>query len=174
MFHSSLILQRRQETALREKEIEAAEAEQEGLVAETPEDFERLILTEGNSAAVWIRYMAYYLKMKDVPRARAVADRGVRRISTKEDQERINLWIAFLNLEAKFGTEVTFENTVTRALQYNDPKKILFQLTCLHQMHGNFERSIQGCKNCIAKYPESKKVKIIINFNILSLSISLE
>lgn len=40
--------------ALREKEIDAAEQD-DGLVAETPEDFERLILTEGDSAAVWIR-----------------------------------------------------------------------------------------------------------------------
>lgn len=104
------------------------------------------------------RYMAYYLRMKDPEKARGVADRGVRRISTKEDQERLNLWIAFLNFEAEFGTSQTLENTIKRALLYNDPKKVLMQLTYLHQKRREFELCIEACRTCVRKYPESKKV----------------
>lgn len=141
---------------MRKKEQD--EAEQDGLMAETPDDYERLLLTEGNSSAVWIRYMAYYLKTKEVDKARAVAQRGLKTISSHEDKEKFNLWVSLLNLEAEYGSGDTLQSTIENAVKYNDEKKVRMQLTFLYQQRGKFDKLIEACKNCCKKYPESKKV----------------
>lgn len=88
-----------------EREIQAKE---EMLAAnpdspETAEDFERMILGEPNSSAIWIRYMAFRLSLAQIDKARAVAERALETIDLTKELERVNLWMAYVNLEANFG-----------------------------------------------------------------------
>ncbi|CAE8607009.1 unnamed protein product, partial [Polarella glacialis] len=57
-----------------EKDLQQREAENaDGQWADDPkstEDFERLLLTQGDTSIVWIRYMAFHLKMSDLVKAR--------------------------------------------------------------------------------------------------------
>lgn len=149
---------RREELAIRTKEVEDANVD--GLKAETALDFERLIVTEPDASGVWIRYIAYYLKLKDLEKAREIANRALERITAQDENERLNVWLAYLNLEAAFGTRETLDHVVRRALQYNDPKRIYWQMTFIHQRQNKVDECIAACKKCVEKYPESKKMWI--------------
>merc|ERR1712232_1290552 len=80
------------------------------------EDFERLLLTQGDTSIVWIRYMAFHLKMSDLERARQVAERAVKHIGFSEAKERFNVWVAYMNLECTFGSDQTAEAIFKRAV----------------------------------------------------------
>lgn len=46
----------------------------------------------------------------------------------REEQEKLNVWVALMNLENLYGTEESLVKVFQRALQQNEPKKIFFQL----------------------------------------------
>ena len=52
-----------------------------GRVPESADDFDRLLLTNPNSSALWVQYMAFYLHTAEVDRARGVAERALKTIS---------------------------------------------------------------------------------------------
>ena len=68
--------------------------------------------------------------------ARRIAERAVKSVSISNEEDKFNLWIAFMNLENNFGTQQTLEryalilfilslnSVVKRALEVNDRKKI--------------------------------------------------
>jgi rRNA biogenesis protein RRP5 len=47
--------------------------------------------------------MAFMLENLDAEAARRVAERAVQRVSMTAEDEKLNLWIAYMNLESKFG-----------------------------------------------------------------------
>nr|CEL76599.1 TPA: Ribosomal protein S1-like protein,putative [Toxoplasma gondii VEG] len=133
----------------------------------SPEDFERLVLVNGNSAAVWIRqvdiagkcmraYMAYYLKLNELQLARQIAERAVQHINYREEQERSSVWIAYLNLECVYGDRV--DDVFRRAIQYNDSKKIHYQMTFIYEKARQLDKARQMCEKCCEKFPESQKM----------------
>ncbi|PHJ22694.1 pre-rrna processing protein [Cystoisospora suis] len=122
----------------------------------SPADFERLLLVNGNSAAVWISYMAFYLKQNELNMAREIAERAVSHINYREEQERCSAWIAYLNLECVYGNRV--EDVFKRAVQYNDAKKIYYQMTFIYEKANQLEEARQMCEKCCDKYPESQKM----------------
>ncbi|PFH35246.1 hypothetical protein BESB_061330 [Besnoitia besnoiti] len=122
----------------------------------SPEDFERLVLVNGNSAAVWISYVAYYLKLNELQMARQVAERAVQHINHREEQERSSVWIAYLNLECVYGDRV--DDVFKRAIQYNDSKKIHYQMTFIYEKAHQLDKARQMCEKCCEKFPASQKI----------------
>jgi rRNA biogenesis protein RRP5 len=49
--------------------------------AQSAEDFERQVMSNPNSAFIWIQYIAYYLQLTEVDKAREVAVRALRSIA---------------------------------------------------------------------------------------------
>lgn len=91
-----------------EKEIRAKEAEmrsKDGAKPKTINDFERLLIADQDQSYIWIQYMAFMLEKLDVEAARRVAERAVKSVSITAETDKLNLWIAYMNLENKFGTE---------------------------------------------------------------------
>ncbi|PXF41293.1 rRNA biogenesis protein RRP5 [Gracilariopsis chorda] len=70
---------------------------------ETVEDYERLLMGYPNNSVLWIRYMAFCLGLSQIDKARSVAERALESISLELEDERVNLWCAYVNLEAEFG-----------------------------------------------------------------------
>ncbi|KAA0178430.1 hypothetical protein FNF27_00279 [Cafeteria roenbergensis] len=96
----------------------------DGTAAPTSEaDFERLLAGSPNSSVLWIRFMAFFLGTGDVDRARATGEKALTQIHFRDEQERLNLWVALLNLEATYGTPETLGATFARASRANDPLK---------------------------------------------------
>ncbi len=44
--------------------------------------------------------------------ARRIAERAVKSVSISNEEDKFNLWIAFMNLENNFGTQQTLERYV--------------------------------------------------------------
>ena len=108
----------------------------------TPEsnaDFERLLLGSPNSSYLWIQYMSFQIQLSEIEKAREVAQRAFKTINFREEQERLNVWIALLNLENIYGTEQTIEDTFKDAVRRNDAKKVYLGLATIFEQSEKFD-----------------------------------
>ncbi|XP_026479481.1 protein RRP5 homolog [Ctenocephalides felis] len=115
---------RNDEKKIRENELKFAESYEN---PQSADHFDRLLLANPNDSKTWINYMAYHLQGTEIEKARAVARKAFSNISFREEQEKLNVWIALLNLENHFGTKETFNETLQEALQTNDAYSIHMQ-----------------------------------------------
>ncbi|XP_004518040.1 protein RRP5 homolog [Ceratitis capitata] len=118
-------LQREEETRLRE--IEAKYADPNHL-PESVDQFDRLVLSEPSNSKNWINYMVYHLQSAEIDKARAVARRAIKAISYREDNEQLNIWVALLNLELRYGNKEAFDETLKEAITLNDPLKVYLRV----------------------------------------------
>ena len=108
----------------------------------TPEsnaDFERLLLGSPNSSYLWIQYMSFQVQLSEVEKAREVAQRAFETINFREDQERLNVWIALLNLENIYGTEQRIQETFKDAVLRNDAKTVYLGLATIFERSEKFD-----------------------------------
>ncbi|KAJ1814570.1 rRNA biogenesis protein rrp5 [Coemansia sp. RSA 2598] len=127
----------------------------------TATDFERLIVGSPNSSFVWLQFMAYYLSQSEVEQARAVAERALKSISPREEQEKMNVWVALLNLEHRFGTKDTLEAVLKRAVQFMNPKHVYLQMAKIHERGDQFSEAESMHKTAVSKFPGSCKVWVL-------------
>ena len=74
------------------------------------DDYERLVVSNTDQSYVWIQYMAFMLVNLGPDAARRVAERAVKGVSISNEDDKFNLWVAFMNLENSFGTQQTLES----------------------------------------------------------------
>ena len=110
-----------QETSRRETALADGTADEN---PETAGDFERLLAGEPNNSELWIRYMAFHLSLADIPSARKVAEKALKRIEFRQEKEKLNVWSALLTLEHKFGNDETFKDVIDKACKQNNPKQV--------------------------------------------------
>ncbi|KAL9265746.1 rRNA biogenesis protein RRP5-like protein [Drosera capensis] len=129
----------------REREIRAAEERLlEGDIPRTSDEFEKLIRSSPNNSFVWIKYMSFKLDSADVEGARSVAERALEAINMTHEAEKLNVWVAYLNLENEFGNprEEAVKGIFRRALQFCDPMKIHMELLGLYER--TFQNELAG------------------------------
>ena len=90
----------------------------------TPDQFERALMKDKNSSFTWIKFMAFHLETAETEKARAVAKKAIASINFREEGELLNVWIALLNLEIRYGSNETYAETLREAVQRNDPFKV--------------------------------------------------
>jgi rRNA biogenesis protein RRP5 len=100
---------------------------------ESNTDFERLLLGSPNSSYLWIQYMSFQLPLSEVDKAREIARRAIKTINFREEQERLNVWIALLNLENVYGTNETLEAVFKEATKANDSKPVHLRLASIFE-----------------------------------------
>jgi len=96
-------------------------------------DFERLLLGSPNSSYLWIQYMSFQLPLSEVDKAREIARRAIKTINFREERERLNVWIALLNLENIYGTDETLDAVFKEAARANDSKTVHLRLTSIFE-----------------------------------------
>lgn len=114
------------------------------LHTKTPEsnaDFERLLLGSPNSSYLWIQYMSFQVQLSEIEKAREVAQRAFKTINFREEQERLNIWVALLNLENIYGTDQTVEQTFKDAVRRNDAKTVHLGLATILERSEKFDVS---------------------------------
>jgi len=121
------------ETRRLEERLASGEAERN---PETEDEFERLVAGGPNDSLRWIRYMAWQLSNTEVAKARAVAERALETISYREEQEKLNVWTALMNLEAQYGDTTSLGKVFARAQAAADPKAVHFALLGVYQRAG--------------------------------------
>lgn len=104
-------------------------------------DYERLLLGEPDSSLLWLKYMAFQLELGEVEKAREIAERALRTITIGQDTEKLNVWVALLNLENTYGDDDSLEELFKRACQYNDAQEIYERMTSIYIQSGKNEVS---------------------------------
>lgn len=107
-------------------------------------DYERLLLGEPDSSLLWLRYMAFQLELGEVEKAREIAERALRTITIGQDSEKLNVWVALLNLENTYGDDDGLEELFKRACQYNDAQEIYERTISIYIQSGKNEVKSYG------------------------------
>eukprot|EP00180_Rhodochaete_pulchella_P003854 Plantae.Rhodophyta-Rhodochaete_pulchella.ctg7019.p1 GENE.Plantae.Rhodophyta-Rhodochaete_pulchella.ctg7019~~Plantae.Rhodophyta-Rhodochaete_pulchella.ctg7019.p1 ORF type:complete len:852 (-),score=174.86 Plantae.Rhodophyta-Rhodochaete_pulchella.ctg7019:174-2729(-) len=147
-----------------EQERETQERERSVLDAlgnpQTDEDFERALMGSPNNSMLWIRYMALCLSLSQVSRAREVAERALKTVSVVRGGEKMNIWLAFINLEAFYGeTKDSAMQLLRRASQnVNDKHLYLKVFDSLHKTKPELAEDVY--RLALKKHKSSKKVWI--------------
>jgi rRNA biogenesis protein RRP5 len=100
-------------------------------VPESTADFERNLLASPNSSYLWIQYMSFQLQLAEVEKAREIGKRALQTISIREEQEKLNVWIALMNLENTYGSDESLEALFKDAARHNDSKTVHLRLASI-------------------------------------------
>ncbi|KAI8646880.1 hypothetical protein BD408DRAFT_428276 [Parasitella parasitica] len=117
----------------KKKEVEDLTAQLNINAPQTASDFERLLVGSPNSSYLWINFMAHQLQLSEIAKARDIGERALKTINFREEQEKMNVWVALLNLENNFGTDEALQQVFKRALVYCEPLKVYLQLVKIYE-----------------------------------------
>ncbi|RUS80904.1 hypothetical protein EGW08_011340 [Elysia chlorotica] len=121
-------------------------------------DFEKLALQSPNSSVVWLRFMAFHIELGEVEKARAVAEKALDTISFREEQEKKNVWLAYLNMETTYGDISDVKKLLERAVTYNDPLEIYLKMCEIYVSANKTEDAEQLYIVMTRKYKREKSV----------------
>ncbi|XP_056385651.1 protein RRP5 homolog isoform X2 [Hyla sarda] len=122
------------------------------------QEFERLVISSPNIAANWVQYMDLHLQASELEQARAVAERALQTIYFREEQEKLTIWVAMLNMENTFGTEETLQKVFERAIQYNDPLKAFQNLVDIYIKSEKFKEAEELFNTMVKRFRQEKSV----------------
>ncbi|CAM4595886.1 protein RRP5 homolog isoform X2 [Caretta caretta] len=125
---------------------------------QTADDFDRLVLSNPSSSILWLQYMAFHLQATEMEKARAVAERALKTISFREEQEKLNVWVALLNLENMYGTEETLMKVFERAVQYNEPLKVFQHLADIYASSEKYQQADDLYNTILKRFRQEKSV----------------
>uniref|UniRef100_A0A8C5RPM7 Programmed cell death 11 n=1 Tax=Laticauda laticaudata TaxID=8630 RepID=A0A8C5RPM7_LATLA len=127
---------------------------------QTADDFDRLVLGSPDSSILWLQFMAFHLQATEIEKARAVAERALKTISFREEQEKLNVWVALLNLENMYGTEERLMKVFERAVQYNEPLKVFQQLADIYSASEKYKEADDLYNTMLKRFRQEKCVWI--------------
>ena len=111
---------------------------------ESVTDFERALLASPNSSFLWIQYMSFQLQLHEIDKARLTGRQALGKIGFREEEEKLNVWMALINLELGFGTEDSAQKVFEEAAEYNDTRTIHLRYADALQEAGKEEVKITG------------------------------
>uniref|UniRef100_A0ABI7VYI6 S1 motif domain-containing protein n=1 Tax=Felis catus TaxID=9685 RepID=A0ABI7VYI6_FELCA len=160
-----------QKSSKKERMLEKQKAEKElsrieealmdpGRQPESADDFDRLLLSSPNSSILWLQYMAFHLQATEIEKARAVAERALKTISFREEQEKLNVWVALLNLENMYGSPESLTKVFERAVQYNEPLKVFLHLADIYTKSEKFQEAGELYNRMLKRFRQEKSVWI--------------
>ncbi|WVW86696.1 hypothetical protein I302_108750 [Kwoniella bestiolae CBS 10118] len=91
---------------------------------ESISEFERALLASPNSSYLWIQYMSFHLQLHEIEKARKIGRMALEKINYREEDEKLNIWMALINLELSFGTTQSTDAVFKEASQYNDSRSV--------------------------------------------------
>jgi len=72
------------------------------------------------------------VSLTEIEKARKIGERALKSISFRAPQEKLNVWVALLNLENMYGSAKSMADTFARATQYNDPLTIFMEVAKIY------------------------------------------
>lgn len=143
----------------KKKEIEQdLTADMHSKLPESNADFERLLLGSPNSSYLWVQYMSFLLQLSEIDKARETGRRAIQTISFREEEERLNVWIALLNVENVYGTDESLEAVFKDAARHNDSKTVYLRLAAILDQSEKHEKAEDQYKRTCKKFGHSSKV----------------
>lgn len=153
--------ERREQEREKEREIrQREEALASNQIPNSIDGFDRLVLSSPDSSLVWLQYMAYHLQATEIDKARAVARRAIKTINFREENEALNVWNAWLNLESRFGTFESLNDVFREAVRANDALKIYTHMLTVHTDVGRQIELEKLIRSMIGKFKQKPQVWI--------------
>ena len=106
---------------------------------ESTSDFERVLLGSPNSSYLWIQYMSFQLQVAEIEKAREIAKRALDTINFREEKEKLNVWVALLNLENVYGSDESLETAFKDAARHCESKTVHLRLASILEQSGKHE-----------------------------------
>lgn len=138
--------------ALREKALASNDE-----VPQSADDYERLVAVSPQSSFLWIQYMAFHVSLTEVAMARDVAIRATSAVSFRDEKEKLNVWVAYMNLEHDFGDEASFLRVFNSALKVNHQKRVYLHLVDLYARAQEADDVEQTLTTMQKKFRKSKQ-----------------
>lgn len=91
----------------------------------------------------------------------------------REEQERLNVWVSYLNLEIMYGTPAQLQKVLERAVQQNEPLKVYQQLVNIYVRSGKLEVGwslIQSIHQHLASTLLACRFFLHMQYSVLNLS----
>ncbi|EDL42026.1 programmed cell death protein 11 [Mus musculus] len=145
---------------LREESSDSEDEQPHQAKPESADDFDRLVLSSPNSSILWLQYMAFHLQATEIEKARAVAERALKTISFREEQEKLNVWVALLNLENMYGSQESLTKVFERAVQYNEPLKVFLHLADIYTKSEKYKEAGELYNRMLKRFRQEKAVWI--------------
>ncbi|CCW59833.1 unnamed protein product [Phytomonas sp. EM1] len=136
-----------------EEAIDAYERGMDQATPSSPEEFQRLLLANPNSSYLWTQYMAYYVGLQKYEEARQIAEKALSTIGVREQDERLNVWVAYLNLENLYGTAESLALIFKRAIQRQlNPFVLHERLADIYAASNKPNQLLALCRNMTSKF----------------------
>lgn len=134
-----------------------------------------------NSSYIWIQFAAFKYQKDGIEKARMILERALRTITFRNEDEKLNLWTAYINLEYNFGTEDSLMKLFDRAKSTNNPKSVFIKLLDLYKRDQKWDLVEELSKAMIKKHKNSSKawvrhlednIDIMKNKNVPNIDVS--
>jgi len=109
-------------------------------------DFEKMILRDPNNCKTWIQYISFMQQSEGLTSSRKTAERGLRIINFRDDDSKLNVWKAFINIEFYFGNDSSCSDLFKRGLAANDPFAMIKHMIFLYKSKNDWEMSEEFVK----------------------------
>lgn len=129
---------------------------------ESVSDFERLLVGNPSSSILWMNYMSFQLQLGEIDKAREIGERALKTINYREEQEKMNIWIAMLNLENTFGSDESLDEVFKRAAQYMDSLVMHQKLVGIFIMSEKYDKATELLKTMSKKF--GKHVSVWVQY----------
>lgn len=150
--HQKKRLKEDKEKAIRDAERRRLEG---SLAPTTSAEYEQLVMSSPNSSFIWVKYMAFLISLGEIDHARAVADRAIKTIHYREEAEKFNVWVAWLNTENSYGTEESTLQVLNRAMTHTDARKMYLAAVDVFERTGKTSLVDQCLKAMCRKFSDS-------------------
>ena len=127
------------------------------------QDFDRLLGNNPESSLLWLQYIAHYLTLGDVDTARSIGERAIKSIPMTNEPEKLNIWVALLNLENAYGDDESQQALLERACEVNDAQTIYERLSSIYVQSGKAEKADELFQIMLKKFGRGDP-KLWINY----------
>ena len=126
------------------KEIKIREIEKanENNEIKNAQYYEKIILKDHDNSLNWIEYASYILDTLNLASARQIFERALKIIDIAKTNEKLNLWVAYLNLENIYGDSKSFEKILDRAKEVCDKKLLYSHLIQIYMNSKKYEEAL--------------------------------
>lgn len=132
--------------------------------------YEKVLLSSPNSSYLWVKYAAFVLDSFGLERSREVFETAIKRIAPTEEREKLNIYLAWMNLENAFGNEESFLKATSKALNTNDIEVVLRHKAFKHLQKENFEDCEESLKYLCKKFGKNlKNWEDLLRFYLVNL-----
>ncbi|KAG5366335.1 rRNA biogenesis protein [Yarrowia sp. B02] len=118
-------------------------------------DYERLLVGNPNSSVLWISYMSFVMQLSELEKAREIAQRALKTISYRDEDEKLNVWLALLNLENTFGTPESTDKTFKDAAQYMDAETMYMKMADIYAASDKQDKADEVYAKAVKKFSGS-------------------